>query len=192
MKKSRLLLMIFLVSCMLIFPLSSNSQAEEYIVGVHDVIKISVLQPEKLDSTVTVAPDGMISFPYIESIAIKGMTLKQIEEEVQSRLADGYMKYPAVSVSLIESRSRKFFVYGEVNKPGTYFLDENMTVLKAISIAGGFTKYGSSMVKVLHEKKDMPGYNVEKVNIKQVMEGKSESDIVLRPGDIVVISEGVF
>ena len=164
-----------------------------YAVGIDDVLEISVLQPEKLATSVTVAPDGSISFPYIGNVNVKGMTLGQIQEEIQTRLADGYMKYPVVAVSLRESRSRKFFVYGEVLRPGTYPIHENVTVLKAISMAGGFSKYGSSSnVKVLRPKKTGAGYETIKVNIRAVMNGSSEADILLKPEDIVVVSEGIF
>jgi len=193
-----LLIMIFL---MVISPLTQAEELAkiedtvqaEYTVGIDDVLEISILQPEKLIFVVTIAPDGSITFPYIGNVQVKGMTLNQIQDEIQTRLADGYMKYPIVSVSLRESRSRKFFVYGEVVRPGTYPIKENVTVLKAISMAGGFTKFGSSSrVKVLRPKKDGAGYETIKVNIKAVMDGNSQADIILQPEDIVVVSEGVF
>jgi len=165
----------------------------EYAVGIDDILDISVLQPEKSLSTVTVAPDGSITFQYIGTVHVKGMTLAKIQEEIQSRLANGYMKYPVVAVSLREMHSKKFFVYGEVIRPGTFPLEENMAILKAISMAGGFTKFGSSSrVKVLRERKDKPGYDAVKVNIKNIMDGSDKDDIVLQNGDIVVVSEGVF
>lgn len=165
----------------------------DYMVGIDDVIEIVILQPEKLAVTATVSPDGNITFPYIGSVQVKGQTLGGIQNEIQARLADGYMKYPVVVVTLKESRSKKFFVYGEVIKPGTYFLEENTTVLKAITMAGGFTKYGSSSrVKILRTKKNAPGYDAIKVNMKAVMNGASTDDVVLEPDDIIVISEGIF
>ena len=170
-----------------------ESHRSEYTIGVDDLLEINILQPDKLSATVTVAPDGSITFPYIGTVYVKGMTLAQIEQQIQSKLADGYMKYPVVSVALKESRSRKFFVYGEVIKPGAYPLEENTTVLRAISIAGGFTKFGSSSrVKVLRQRKDPPGYETIKVDIKTVMEGNSDQDLVIQPGDVVVISEGIL
>ncbi len=170
-----------------------NPPANQYRIGVDDVLDINILQPQSLATTVTVAPDGTVSFPFIGSVTVKGLTLSEVQEEIQAQLADGYMKYPVVSVSLKESRSRKFFVYGEVIKPGPYVLDENTTVLRAIAIAGGFTKYGSSSrVKVLRPKNEGPGYETMKINIKAVMDGDSESDVALKPGDTVVVSEGVF
>jgi len=84
-------------------------------------------------------------------------------------------------------------VYGEVTHPGPYAVEENMTVLRAISMAGGFTKFGSSSrVKVLRPRAQGKGYEPVKINIKDVMDGHSDADAVIKPGDIVVVSEGVF
>jgi len=185
----RIVLIIAIVTTSRIFA----DEVSEYTLGIDDVITVSVLQPETLQETVTVSPDGSISFPYIGQVEVKGLTLAQTQEKIQFKLADGYMNYPVVNVVLMESRSRKFFVYGEVVKPGAYPLDDNTTVLRAISLAGGFTKFGSSArVKILREREDTPGYDDIKVNIKDVMNGKAEEDIVLKPGDTVVVSEGAF
>jgi len=170
-----------------------NTARAEYTVGIDDILDINVLQPDKLLADVTVAPDGTISFPYIGSVTVKGLTLTEIQTEIQNRLADGYMKYPVVTVSLKESRSRKFFVYGEVMHPGPYPIDENVTVLRAISMAGGFTKFGSSSrVKLLRVDKDKKGYKPVKINIKAIMNGDSAKDFLVKSGDIITVSEGVF
>jgi polysaccharide export outer membrane protein len=179
-----------------VVPCEAREEAAEvgaYTVGVDDVLEISVLQPDEILRVVNVAPDGKISFPYIGSVEVKGLTVPQIQEKVRSALADGYMKYPVVVVSLQESRSRRFFVYGEVVRPGAYPIAENITVLRAISMAGGFTKFGSSSrVKVLTPKQDGAGYETIKIDIKKVMDGDSENDILLKAGDMMVVSEGVF
>lgn len=176
-----------------ILPAAEVATPAGYTIGADDVLDISVLQPEKMLVTVTVSPDGTITFPYIGTVQIKGMTLAQAQEDIQTRLADGYMKYPVVSIALKQSMSEKFFVYGEVMRPGTYRLEEKMTVLKAISLAGGFTKFGSSSrVKVLRSKEGEAGYSVIKVNLNAAMRGSSKDDVVLKQGDIVVVEEGIF
>jgi polysaccharide export outer membrane protein len=165
----------------------------EYTVGVGDVIVISVLQPERIDQTTVVNPDGTISFPYVGSVRVSGLTLPQIQEEIQKRLADGYMKYPVVAVSLSESRSRKFFVYGDVVHPGGYPFEEGITVLRAISTGGGFSKGSiSSRVKVLRSGKEMSGYETIDVKVKEMLDGISGTDIVLRVGDVINVSESKF
>jgi polysaccharide export outer membrane protein len=167
--------------------------ADQYKLGVGDVLEISVLQPDQFTTAVTVSPDGSISFPYIGSVQVKGKATADVQDEIQRKLADGYIKYPVVTVYLRESRSRKYLVSGEVMKPGSYALEDNITVVRAISIAGGFTKFGSaSRVKVLRQRKEGPGYDAIKVDLKRALDGQSEDDLVLVPGDMVIVSEGIF
>lgn len=164
-----------------------------YLIGPDDILEIKVLQPEEITSEATVAPDGAITFPYLGSVMVKDRTLDQVQADIQKQLSEGYLRYPVVSVSLKESRSKRFFVYGEVQSPGVYPLDSNMTVFKAISVAGGFTKYGSSSrVKILRPKKDGQGNETLKVDIKAVVDGSTQADITLEAGDVVIVSEGVF
>jgi protein involved in polysaccharide export with SLBB domain len=164
-----------------------------YAIGVADLLTVNVVRPEPLLMDVTVSPDGTISFPYIGTVVVKGKTLDQVQSEMTKKLGEGYMKYPVLSVTLKESNSKRFFVYGEVTTPGPYAVEENMTVLRAISMAGGFSKFGSSSrVKVLRPRSAGRGYEPIKINIKEVMDGHVDADTVIKPGDIVVVSEGVF
>ena len=190
---------LFLILTLMLFFDAPAIRAEEtavaaqYTVGIDDVLDIAVLQPEQLMTSVTVAPDGTINFAYIGNVKVDGLTLAQIQEDIQKRLADGYMRYPVVAVSLKETHSRKFFVYGEVVRPGTFPLNDNTTTLKAISMAGGLTKFGSSSrVKILRPYKDKPGYEAMKVNLKEIMNGDAQKDIVIQSGDMIVVSEGAF
>jgi polysaccharide export outer membrane protein len=174
-------------------PQPQAQDPNQYRVGVDDVMDIGILQPEQFLTTVTVTPDGYITFPYVGTLSVKGLTLAQVQELIVEKLSDGYMRYPVITVALKESRSRKFFVYGEVSKPGGYPMESQMTVLRAISTAGGFTKFGNtSRVKVLRPNVGAPGYEGINVNIKAVMSGNSTEDLLLAPGDMVVVSEGMF
>jgi polysaccharide biosynthesis/export protein len=165
----------------------------DYIVGADDILTISVLQPDQMVNDATVSPDGNISVSYIGNVIVKGRTLAEVQKEIQTRLGDGYMKYPTVVVSLKVSNSRKFFVYGEVIHPGPFPLNENTTVLRAISMAGGFTRFGSaSRVKVLKARIKGTGYTMMPLKINAIMNGDCNADVVLEPGDIVVVSQGVF
>lgn len=201
MRKTVFLAVTFLLCCSPAIPELKAEGPEqpveaakfEYTVGVGDLLEIAILQPEKMVIAVTVSPDGSVTYPYIGQVAVKGLSLTQIQQEIQARLSAGYMKYPVVSVSLKESRSRKFLVYGEVVRPGEYYIDDRTTVLRAISMSGGFTKFGSSShVKVLRPRPNKPGYDPIKINIKAAMNGDAEADMILQSGDMVVVSEGVF
>lgn len=185
LKKAVLFLFIVLTSV--------DGFSQVYTVGVGDILDVSILQPEQMTTRVTVSPGGDISVPYIGSVYVKGRTIAGTQSLIQQKLANGYLKYPVVTVSLVESRSRSFTISGEIIRPGNYALLENTTVLKAISIAGGFTRFGSSSrVKILRPRKDRPGYISIKVDLQAVLDGDAKADIVVEAGDIIVISEGVF
>jgi len=104
-----------------------------YTIGVGDILEVNIIQPDKMDTRVTVSPGGDISVPYIGSVYVKGRTISSAQNYIQQKLASGYLKYPVVTVSLIESRSRSFTISGEVIRPGNYAIIDNTTVLKAIS-----------------------------------------------------------
>jgi len=178
----------------LFFILSAVSgYTQVYTIGVGDILEIAIIQPDKMTSRVAVSPGGDISVPYIGSVYVKGRTISSAQTLIQQKLSSGYLKYPVVTLSLVESRSKTFTISGEIIKPGNYPILENMTVLKAISIAGGFTKFGSSSrVKILRPRKDRPGYMSIKVDLNAVLDGDAKADIVIESGDIIVISEGVF
>lgn len=193
MKKIVWLSLLYSILALFVAAKAQAIPTADYTVGVGDVLEISVLQPDQFTTVVTVAPDGSITFPYIGTQSIKGLTLPRIQDHIQNQLANGYIKYPVVAVYLKESRSRKYLVYGEVMRPGAYPIEDNTTVLRAISIAGGFTKFGSpNRVKVLRERKGGTGYEPMKVDLKAAMDGRNDQDLVLQPGDMVVVSEGIF
>lgn len=182
-------LFLLLITC-LIF---TTPAWAEYRIGVNDILEVSVLQPDAITRVVNVAPDGTITFPYIGSVEVKGFSIDQVKEMIHARLSNGYMRHPVVLVSLQESRSKKYFVYGEVVNPGSFPMSEDTTVLTAISISGGFTKFGSSSkVKLLRSRKNAKGYETIPVDIKAVMSGNANEDILLQSGDILVVSGGIF
>ncbi len=159
---------------------------------VDDIIQVTVLQPDKLDTELTVSPDGAITFPYIGKVAVKGLTLMQIQENISKRLAD-YMKYPVVTVSLKESRSRMFFVYGEVKLPGAYPIQQNMSVLRAVSMAGGFTPVAATNdVKILRSQADGSANQTLTTDVSAVMQGKTQNDIKVEAGDVITVSKKFF
>ena len=184
---------IFIILIFILIVSSLSAENEEYKIGIGDKLEVKIIKPDVLTDMSTVSPSGEISVSYLGSVLAKGKTIGQVQREIQWRLANGYLRYPVVVVNLVESNSRNFTVSGEVIKPGSYPLQENTTVLKAISIAGGFTKFGSkSRVKLLRPNTDKPGYQSIKINLKKAIDGDAKEDITLQPGDIVIVSEGFF
>jgi polysaccharide export outer membrane protein len=164
-----------------------------YAVGVGDVLEISVLQPDQFVTSVAVAPDGYISFPYIGKVNVKGSDVLRIQRDLEKKLASGYVKYPVIVVYLKESKSKKYIVSGEIGRPGAYLLEDNLTVLRAISIAGGPTKVANlNHVKILRLKKNGEGYETINVNLNKAMNGDIKEDVALKPEDMIIVNKSFF
>ena len=111
-----------------------------YIVGDSDVIRVNVWKEPEVSQTVVVRTDGNISLPLINEVKVSGMTPLQIQDLVAEKLK-GFLNNPQVTVTVIEIRSKRAFITGEVSRPGTYSLNAQTTVLQLIAQAGGFTPF---------------------------------------------------
>jgi protein involved in polysaccharide export with SLBB domain len=108
-----------------------------YRLGPNDVVRIQVFGEEDLTVESKVAGDGTINFPLLGPVAVAGNTPQQVQGYLTTRLAEGYVRSPRVTVLVV--RYRNFYVSGEVKTPGGYPYEAGLTLQKAISIAGGFT-----------------------------------------------------
>src|SRR3989442_3323300 len=115
------------------------AQSNDYIVGSQDVLGITVWGQPDLTGKFTVEADGTFTYPLIGRVKVGALTLRQIEAELRSRLADGYLKNPQVSVAIESYKSQRIFVVGEVKSPGAYPLGANMTLMEALAQAGSTT-----------------------------------------------------
>src|SRR5437667_9942108 len=97
------------------------AQSNDYIVGAQDVLGIAVWNQPDLTGKFTVEVDGTFTFPLIGRVKVGGLTLRQIETELRSRLTDGYFKNPQVSVAIESYKSERIFVGAEVNGGGAYW-----------------------------------------------------------------------
>ena len=111
---------------------------QAYRIGPNDVIRVQVFGEEDLTVESKVAGDGAINFPLLGSVPIAGKTVKELQEYLTGRLAEGYVRSPRITVLIV--RYRNFYVNGEVKMPGGYPYEAGLTVQKAISMAGGFTE----------------------------------------------------
>ncbi|MCF6149213.1 MAG: hypothetical protein E3K37_11210 [Candidatus Kuenenia sp.] len=166
-----------------------TEEKKHYKVGANDLLIISVLGHDDLKTNVPVATDGTISFPYIGNVNVQGMSLSEIEQEISKRL-EGYIKYPAVSVSLSEWKGNNYFVAGEVKNPGRFLLDEDITVLKAIIAAGGITPTGLyGNVKVKRKSESSLGYKEIFIDLRNKKEGDATGDLPVEADDIIIVEQ---
>lgn len=157
--------------------LSSASDFNKYTLSTGDEIKILVYGERELTLQIKLDDDGIISYPFLGDILIKGLSLGEVESKIKKGLQDGYLREPNVNVSIINYRP--FFVNGQVKKPGAFPFQPGMTVHHAITIAGGFTERASeSSIYVIHKK-----------TTKKL---KTNKDDTLKPGDTISVEESFF
>jgi polysaccharide export outer membrane protein len=157
-----------------------------YIVGDSDIIRVNVWKEPEVSQTVVVRTDGNISLPLINEVKVSGMTPLQIQDMVAEKLK-GFLNSPQVTVTVIEIRSKRAFITGEVARPGTYSLNAQTTVLQLIAQAGGFTPFArKDSIVVLRTEEGRQSRL--KFKYKEVVQGKkTEQNIALHPGDTVVV-----
>lgn len=153
-----------------------------YVIGVEDVIQIRVWREQELSSAYVVRPDGKISMPLAGEIEASGATPDALKDRVVAALSATMVK-PEVTIEIRQVNSKKYFISGEVNRPGSFSLVTPVTVLEAISNAGGLKEFANGK-KILV----MRGEERLKFNYREVIKGKNmEQNIQLKPGDHVVV-----
>lgn len=167
-------------------PVPATNDAD-YIIGPEDVLAINVWkEPEVSAPQIPVRPDGKISIPLINDVQAAGMTPMQLSGQITEQLKK-YLSDPRVTVVVTAINSRRVFILGQVQRPGAFPLLPDMTVLQALSSAGGFSQYANTS-KVYVLRNENGKQTKLAFNYKDVIRGeKSEQNITLKPGDTVVV-----
>jgi polysaccharide export outer membrane protein len=172
------------------YPTSEPPQVIDAAFGPGDIFDVRVFGEADLTGTYQVGADGAIAFPLIGRVEVAGRLPAEVEKEIQARLADGFLKSPQVSVLPKEYRSKKITVLGAVKQPGTFPFGENMSVVEAISKAGGFT--GMARKNAVRVTRSAGGEirNII-VAVEDISRGKAPN-FFLRPGDVIFVPERVI
>jgi polysaccharide export outer membrane protein len=158
----------------------------KYVIGPQDVLDINVWKEPTISRTVPVRPDGKISLPLLNDVQAAGLTPQKLGEEITADLHK-YLENPQVTVIVTAINSRRIYILGEVNRSGTFQMLPNMTVLQALSDAGGFTPFAK--LKDIYVLRTVNGRQEKfPFNYKDVLKGeKSQENILLMPGDTIVV-----
>lgn len=157
--------------------------------GSGDVIEIRVVGEPALTGDHRIASDGAFVFPFCGKVDARGTT-NALAERLTRCLSEGYLKKPQVTVFLKEHNSQKVFVFGEVSKPGTFPFEERMSVVQAITLAGGFTRQASKNAVLVTRTVGDKEHRI-RVGVDDIGTGK-KANFFLLPGDIVYVSESFF
>jgi polysaccharide biosynthesis/export protein len=164
----------------------NESDKSHYLIGANDLLNIFVWKETDLTRDVTVMPDGRITFPLIGEIDAQGQTVTGLRNEIAEKLKN-YISSPEVTVIIKESKSRQIYTIGKMNKPGPFQLAPGMTILQALSTAGGFIEWADTKnVLIVRRKNDKE--MMYHFNYQEFISGKNlEQNIVLEPNDTIVV-----
>ena len=168
---------------------TANAPAAQYLIGVGDVLFISVWQVPDLTRDVTVRPDGKISYPLIGDVPAEGLTFDVMDKLLTERLKL-YVRDPQVSVELKSMAQQRIVLLGEVNQQGLLAIPgRSVTVPEAIALGQGFKRIGAKVRDVAVLKGYPRHPQLYHVDIKALFaKGEDPQRLVLAGGDIVFVS----
>ena len=185
-------MMLFMLSTCLISiscwirPSMAESESPSYLIGPNDILNIYVWKEPELTQNVTVMSDGRITFPLIGEIMAQGQTVTALKEAIAEKLKT-YVTAPEVTVIVNESLSRIIYVIGKMEEPGPFPLAPDMTVLQALSTAGGFTQWTDRKNILVVRRQGEKEIQLH-FNYKEFVSGKNiEQNIFLKPNDTIVV-----
>jgi protein involved in polysaccharide export with SLBB domain len=155
--------------------------------GQGDVLEVRVYGEADLSGVYTVLTDGHINFPLCGRVRVAGTSTDGAAAAVTDCLGNGYLKRPRVTVELKAFNSLQVFVFGEIPKPGAFAFSPGMTIIHAVSQAGGFSKAAAKNSVNITRRIDGKEVKIP-VRVEDIVVGR-EKNVPLQPGDIIFIPE---
>jgi polysaccharide biosynthesis/export protein len=158
----------------------------DYTIAPGDVLKIAVWREPELSTEAFVRLDGRITAPLLGDLMAAGRTPGDLAAEIQSKLAR-FVEVPQVTLAVSQAISARFYVVGEIAKPGVYPIPSRVTVLQALALAGGFREFAKKEAVLIIRQKGNQQLALL-FNFKDVEAGvKLEQNIFLESGDTLVV-----
>jgi polysaccharide export outer membrane protein len=188
----RLLLVVALCACVGPQPyLGAASRTDGGLsldtLAPNDVLEVRVYQEADLSGVYRVTPNGDVDFPLCGKVRVAGSSASEAADALTACLKHGFVRRPQVAVMVKEFNSKKVFVFGEVPKPGAFPFEEGMTILHAVSAAGGFNRTASK--NSLNVTRTVDGQELKiPVRAEDIVVGR-QKNFPLQPGDIIFVPE---
>lgn len=164
-----------------------DPRRHEYVIGVADVVTITVYRNPDLSGSGTVRPDGIMTMPLIGDLPVAGKTPSRVRDDMKRRLSAFIKEEPVVSVTVTGFNSYRFSVAGNVNHTGSFNQHYYVTVSEAIAMAGGPNKFASDRVVILRPDKNGKMREIP-VSYKAILSGRRpDMDLAIVAGDTIVV-----
>jgi polysaccharide export outer membrane protein len=165
-------------------PMSRAALAKEYVIGTADVVAISVLDNKDLDTVVSVTPGGKIVLPLIGEMQAAGLTVSELTKSLTQEFAKK-VRSPQVTVTLREVNSYRIYFLGKVAKPGILMSKSEVTLLQALSMAGGMQDGADLSLAYVARGADRLPVDF----VKLLRQGDLSQNIMLNPDDTIVVPD---
>ena len=181
---------VFVTAVVASLGLFQIAAADSYKLNPGDQVEISVWNEDSLQKTITVLPDGMISFPLVGHLQAAGKSAAEIETTIAAKL-DTYIADPEVNVTVTSTRGNVIFVVGKVLKPGPIVMIQSTTVMQALAMAGGLNEFASAnSIKIIRRSGLEEGSKetLLKIRYSDLEKGNDlASNHILNYGDVIVV-----
>jgi polysaccharide export outer membrane protein len=164
---------------------STTPVDENYVIGPLDVLTVNVWKESALSGTLLVRPDGMISMSLIGDVQAAHFTPVQLADQISAKLKK-YVQDPNVTVVVSQIHSKMVYLLGEVEKKGPVEMAPDMTLLEAISVAGGPTDFANTKKIYILRNEDGKRLKIP-VRYKEALKGNESCNVPLKPGDTIVV-----
>lgn len=163
-----------------------NVGGPEYSIGMGDVLEVNVWNEADLSKEVFVRLDGRISLPLVGDIPASGHTPRELAESL-TNIFSKFVSSPSVSVIVTASKSKRYYVVGQIGKPGEWPIEHPITVLQAIARAGGFLEWANvSKIQIVRQevgKGKILDFDYEALAKKSDL----GQNIMIEPGDTIIV-----
>jgi polysaccharide biosynthesis/export protein len=162
-----------------------------------DTIAISVYQDPKLDRQVVIGPTGVFTYPFAGQINANNLTPQQLESALRAKLRDKYAGSLDITVALVtaakpnDDERPRFFVTGEVSKPGPYVLRDHTTVVQALALSGPLGQFAARK-RIQIRRRDAGTETTMLFDYGAYESGDLGGDIELQAGDVVIVPQRRF
>ena len=189
-------------------------EIRDYVVGPLDVLTITSYDDPSLTGQFTVEADQTFSYPMIGRVRAGGLTLREVETELQNQLTDGgFFRTPQIMVAIEQYKSQRVFIVGEVRTPGAYALSGGMRLVEALALAGSMLPTAAGEAVIVHaggesvivestattgsgspDAKDPNAMSVTRVNLHELQNGAFSQNLALEDGDTIFVlrAESVY
>jgi polysaccharide export outer membrane protein len=160
--------------------------AKDYRIAPNDLMDVEVLDAENLRRTVRVNAAGAISLPLIGHVSVAGLTAQEAEQKIAARYSEKYLQNPQVSLFIKEFTTERMTIEGAVTHPGIFPLTGNMTLLRALAVAGGFGSIADSSQVMIYRVNDQRVRESFVYDVEKIRAGKAD-DPTIKGDDLIVV-----